>query len=69
MTALEYLARRICWLEFGDPSKVGGTMADYWNGLSQEKRDEYILGARYWAFMSKKIKLTMLLAAQRELGK
>jgi len=44
MTALEKLARRICWLGFGgtSPKVLGTTEAQYWRALSDSKRTEYL---------------------------
>lgn len=51
LSAIEKLARRICWLEFnGRP--YGKTEARYWNDLPQETRDTFVGEAQrfIWAY-------------------
>ena len=54
MTALERLARRICWLEFSqserchDPSTIGATEASYWDAVHEVDKDSYIQEAHRW---------------------
>jgi len=45
MTALERLARRICWLEFEKPL-LNNEDHIYWRGLPQETKDRFIEEAR-----------------------
>lgn len=56
MTALEKLARRICWLEFA--RKPSGTEAVYWRGVHPDKKAEYTADARWLAWMAGTIALT-----------
>lgn len=42
MTAIEKLARRICWLGFAQPSKTGWTEAAYWRSLPPEMHEKYL---------------------------
>lgn len=42
MTALEKLARRICWLGFGPIGRKGKTEASYWSSLPEETHRSYI---------------------------
>lgn len=44
---IERLARDICWSEFMRPRGVGKTKAAYWNGVSAEKKAEYIRDTRH----------------------
>lgn len=46
----ERLARDICWDGFhGRKSFVGQTKAEYWDGMPQEMKDQYIREAKhYW---------------------
>jgi hypothetical protein len=41
LTAIEKLARRICWLGWGG-NTPNTTEADYWADIPQESRDGYI---------------------------
>lgn len=48
----ERLARDICWAEFGGNSNnarkvTGQSKADYWAGVDQSKKDEYMRDAGF----------------------
>lgn len=45
MTALERLARRICWLGFNSAGRRDHTEAAYWASLPMETHQSYIVEA------------------------
>lgn len=58
MTALEKLARRICWLEF--PSRPKDTTeAKYWEGVAPEKKREYEDDARWLVWIHRTLYQSM----------
>jgi len=42
LTAIEKLARRICWVEFSPAGRKGKTEASYWNAITPAIRAEII---------------------------
>lgn len=53
MTAIEKLARRICWLEFASPKArtIGKTEIKYWQGVVPDKKREYEQDAEWLCWM------------------
>lgn len=54
MTAVERLARRICWLGFSGLPRED-TEATYWAVLPAETHKKYIEEARYYLWLRKKL--------------
>lgn len=75
MTALEYLARRLCWLEFdGMGPRPPEGEGRYWKKLPPETHERYLRDARYWASVTDRLakdtaSWDILIEAQREVRK
>jgi hypothetical protein len=62
MTAIEKLAREICWREFAvEPTDT--TKAAYWKSLPQETRDDYIADAKWLNWIVGRVPTRMIGAA------
>lgn len=55
MTALERLARRICWMGFIGEHYPPGGEAGYWKRIHQDARDEYIHEARQFIWLKESL--------------
>ena len=72
MTALERLARRICFFDFGGyAAKPRRTEKDIWDSLEPVTREHYARTARFFASMTFKLSARhydwdILVEAQRE---
>lgn len=68
---LDLLAREICWREFTPPrsvKRIGRTKAQYWAGVSNANREEYLRDARFLMWCMKNLPIQMLASDYVERG-
>lgn len=51
MNPVEKLARDICWAGFSNPTTVGCSKAEYWEGCAAAAKDDYRREARHLSWL------------------